>query len=254
MSCEESQVEILQTAGNKTAQTFTDEVNTKGVTKLYIIRDAREITPTTTVTQSTVAGTVNNGANAVDKDASTNSTLSVPTSIAPAIQRFDFGSIATRSLGILHSSTTGTIGTLSYRIGDTTGSGSWVDIYVSQGPVSKTLFTLAATSFRFVDIRLAVTVSITKTANIFEVFDLVEGWGEINFSMEIQDTARSSWISLPDQPSISTLKTYEGDTQTTDTVNVTLPHKATGLLRFVQVINGKANYSCAVIKVDPCKV
>lgn len=186
-------------------------------------------------------------------DEDTNSELSDDTTTTDPIQRFDFGSIATRKLRIVHGSDSSNGGTLSYRVGDTPGSGSWVDIYVGTGTVTKTSLIVSPTSFRYVDIRLQRFNTGLKTVQIYEVSDDRQKFATITFDMEIEDTLRNTWIPIPDMPSIPTIDTEGGNQQIVNEINIILPHKNTGLLRIVQTLTGRANYSCALVKVNPCK-
>ncbi len=251
-----SENEVVQIAQDYTPQTFTDTFSTKGATKLYINRDIRETVPTTNVTVTAVSGTVSGASSAGDQDTSTNAIMTDRTSFGDAIINADFGSLSTRDLAVLFDPIGGLTQQLRYRVntdGDVATPTAWTSevLFFSGAGGAKQLFTVGSgLNFRHAEIRLTVLNTNFASTHIFEVFDANEGWGEIDLDLQMLDEARSEWVSIPDQPAFSTLKSWEGDTKDTQEVDITMPNQSSQL-RTVQNLNGKANYSMQISKTDP---
>lgn len=265
--CEESQAETLLAAADRAIGTINTKINTKGATKLYMMRDIREVVSTTTVIATLIAGAFTDLTNTDDKDQSTKGTSFDSTSTTNPHLRFDFGSLATRKYSIIDSLSSLGITTIRFRTntdGDTaspTTWSAWTTYFSSSSSFAKRSVFLVDINCRHIEIDISHAHSGAHNYNIFEVYDGNEAWGAITFDFQIFDAARSVWRSAPGQPTVANIDTVaDGDTVQIfkiDMDSMPIPHKVTtsDMFRIQEVITkGKVNYSIELIKVDPCKV
>lgn len=261
-SCEESQTETLISAGDKDPQTINTKIDSNGATKLYLIRDVRQVDPTTDPTYSNINNTLTSPDNSHDQDPSTAGSISAITSGQNYQGRWDFGSLqSSKGIGVLMLSTiVGGTHTVQVRHSENASDwSSYITIITGGSSVAKALYVpFTSVSFRYVEVRYNSSAS-SVSGQIFEVFIADEGYGELTGDLQIYDEERSTWRSLPNQPSeLVKLKSWEGDSVQIVTIkmeDMPIPHKniSGDMFRLQDIINGKINYSLELVKVNPCE-
>lgn len=257
MACEESQVETLYTAADRGDGSGTKEFNTKGATKLYFIRDVRDVTdgadpPTGTVIQ----GTVSNISSTTNDSSSTGCTFTDSTGLTDPVAEWDWGSAASRTIEAIVSKTTNPpiTGNWSYAIDpDGLGFGGYTNF--KNGNTAKIRATLF-TSQTVYKLRIKFIESGTaanRIVNLHEVYDTKKEHGfQTSIGLEFFDQARSDWKS---HTAFGTDMDpfFDGADAVVINTASNMPHKASGLLRLKYTNTGEVNFSLVVIKVDPCK-
>lgn len=259
MVCEESQSEIILAAvdinGGAAGTTSTNDTNTKGAEKFYILREIQPVS-FTSPSQSTIAGTVSSGASAVDQNVDSKSSLTDNSGVTDPVQRFDFGSIATRRVACIYGRSASSSGTHILKFRTSTDASTWTGYTTvfstsSTPAIAATLLLASSTiSMRYVEFTYANSSGDNVSAYLYEVWDSEEGgYGTFATKFEIYDTARSSWKTMSDV-SFTTLASL-GTTSDITTGGI-IPYAASGLFRVSYTTIGHINPSITMVKVKPC--
>lgn len=248
ISCEESQFEILQAAANVSNGDTPLLINTKGAEKLYIIRDVRQVFPTSNVSNSLVSGNVQNLGNSIDKDLNTFSNYNGGASTTNGLVLYDFGSINNRNPAASGRISGNTNGTLRMRWStDNATWSAWETVSFGSNTPQVTVAPFGVVSMRYVQLEFFGNAVGGTQVNAYEVFDINEGYGGSNFRLEVKDIERNIWHTIPDNPNFTTLFT----TSETTVIDTILPYTTTNF-RGVIDNTGLVNISVIIVKVKPC--
>lgn len=214
-----------------------------------------------TITAQAIQGTVTNPNNAVDKNSSTFATLSDTTGTTDPIIRFDFGSIAVRSVSIKRSGDGNESDTKIARWRTSNDAVAWstettLDTYTTAGLPQQFSRFITSLSFRYLEIRFQFfAASPTRNYNIFEIWsDLGDGFGISNLSFEIFDEARNEWITYIPTTEFTQQNSVDG---TNERVQIgensakkyMLPSGVNQIRARLNVVDGGVNTSVFVQKV-----
>lgn len=254
MACEVSQSEVILAAGNvngANGTTLTKDVNTSGAEKLYTIRKL-EVVPFTSPTASVIQGSITNIANSIDQNLSTGAGVIDGTTATDPIAQYDYGSVATRRFAAYVTLTGGPAGTFSYRA-NTDGNTATPTTWTAWTVFNSGSIAIAATtnSCRHFQIKFVVNSSTIGTANINEQWDAEEGgYGTFSTKFEIFDTARSTWLTIPDSGAFTILSSLGITSEIT--ISGIMPYATSGLFRVSYTTIGHVNVSITMVKVKPC--
>jgi len=264
LACEDAQQEAIIAVTGQAPATLTAAFDTNGAEKLYIITDLDKVTPATTVVQTTTQGTVNDGANAVDKDSGTaKSTLVDSSGATDPIQRFDFLTqdstrVVLVSLSGLTNPNNPSTSVLKWRwaANDLVFS-SFITLNsrtFGAGALAQRTFELTAqTNLRYIEIGYTYSGVSSNNGFCHECWDKSEGLGVLQSqTLQVLDTTESVWHNLPDSPSMGALDSGSGDKTQIVVADTVFPKHASNL-RYQAVLTAKADITVVIVKVKPCE-
>ncbi len=228
--------------GDKLNGTIEKEFDTKQATKIQYISDYTLVIPTTTVTESLIAGNVVNRPNAVDKSIGSAAYITSTTT-----WRFDFGTEALRNPAIRYSANVNINGSWNVYVrwaGEDLNftSNLWIANDATTINTSKAPF--GQVNMRYMEIYASESAS-PSSFYVYEVWDADEGFGFADSSLLIKNPLTDVWTTVDTFNRIgntSSIQQFQDKT-------VMLPDNK--LTKYSMKTYGKWNGSVTAILVDP---
>lgn len=252
--CADSQSVVLFADADRNNGPEIKVFDTKQAEKVYYFRNYTEVIPTSSPVATIIqeSGTILNINNCVDKDLDT-FTLNDVDNGEENIIRIDFLTQSPRLVGLMFSVEVGPNDTATPRL-RWAGSDlvfSPYEIIVNGSPsqdLPKTTYSapFGEQDLRYVEMAFNSTSGEDFVMNLYEVYDLLEGWGISNVNIQVKNNITGNFLTAA---TLSKLDASDGSIEILESKTAIQPNNS---LTRVQLVNtGKWHGSVGAILVNP---